>query len=79
MAWSEVNQQWYCNKCEIFHQAGPVAKKSTTDHLKEEFDGLLGSKNSKQPKPVYCPGCHTPLNWVAQYQRWYCYTCNRYV
>ena len=25
-----------------------------------------------------CPACGTPLQWVAQYQRWFCTRCNQY-
>jgi len=25
-----------------------------------------------------CPTCGTPLQWVAQYQRWFCTRCNQY-
>ena len=25
-----------------------------------------------------CPTCGTPLQWVAQYQRWFCTRCNAY-
>ena len=30
------------------------------------------------PQAFDCPVCHQPLTWIAQYQRWYCYTCNAY-
>ena len=26
-----------------------------------------------------CPSCNQPLTWVAEYQRWYCQNCKRYV
>lgn len=25
-----------------------------------------------------CPVCGSPLQWVAQYQRWFCTRCNQY-
>lgn len=25
-----------------------------------------------------CPNCGQPLTWIEQYQRWYCYNCQRY-
>jgi hypothetical protein len=28
--------------------------------------------------PAVCPACGTPLQWVAQYQRWFCPRCNAY-
>jgi predicted amidophosphoribosyltransferase len=26
-----------------------------------------------------CPYCGKPATWIPQYQRWYCYNCQRYV
>lgn len=26
-----------------------------------------------------CPTCKGPLNYIQQYQRWYCYACKKYV
>lgn len=32
-----------------------------------------------QPQQYLCPFCSQPLNFIQQYQRWYCYTCQRYI
>lgn len=29
-------------------------------------------------KPT-CPTCKAPLSYIQQYQRWYCYKCQKYV
>ena len=78
MSWSSVNNQWYCPKCEIFHQAGPVQGTSAGDHFVEEVNDILGRSNKPKQQVNYCPSCNTPLNWIAQYQKWYCYTCRQY-
>jgi len=26
-----------------------------------------------------CPTCGKPATWIAQYQRWYCYNCKKYL
>jgi sporulation protein YlmC with PRC-barrel domain len=26
-----------------------------------------------------CPYCGKPATWIPQYQRWYCYNCQRYI
>jgi len=26
-----------------------------------------------------CPTCGKPATWIAQYQRWYCYPCKKYL
>lgn len=31
-----------------------------------------------QPQSYPCQQCRTPLQWVAQYQRWYCGQCQQY-
>jgi hypothetical protein len=34
---------------------------------------------SSQPQPSYpCPTCGRPLTYVQQYNRWYCYSCQKY-
>jgi len=30
------------------------------------------------PSVAACPTCGTQLQWVAQYQRWFCTRCNQY-
>ena len=34
-----------------------------------------------QAKPAvrYCPSCGQPATWIEQYQRWYCYGCQKYL
>lgn len=29
--------------------------------------------------PHVCPTCKGPLSYIQQYQRWYCYKCQKYV
>lgn len=33
---------------------------------------------TQQAEPT-CPTCKGPLKFIQQYQRWYCYTCKKYV
>ncbi len=33
---------------------------------------------SEAPQMV-CPHCNGPLNWIEQYQRWYCHKCSKYI
>jgi sporulation protein YlmC with PRC-barrel domain len=32
-----------------------------------------------QPTQPTCPTCKRPLSYIQQYQRWYCYKCQKYV
>ena len=34
---------------------------------------------TQAPPSTPCPTCRNPLQFVAQYQRWFCVTCNRYL
>ena len=34
---------------------------------------------ASEPPQMSCPHCKGPLNWIDQYQRWYCYKCAKYV
>jgi sporulation protein YlmC with PRC-barrel domain len=42
---------------------------------------IVGSQPTVQPQqaqqPV-CPTCKGPLSYIQQYQRWYCYKCQKY-
>ncbi|MGQ9513942.1 MAG: PRC-barrel domain-containing protein [Thermoproteota archaeon] len=31
------------------------------------------------PVPVNCPKCGKPATYIQQYQRYYCYTCKKYI
>jgi sporulation protein YlmC with PRC-barrel domain len=31
-----------------------------------------------QTAPQVCPTCKGPLSFIQQYQRWYCYKCQKY-
>ena len=33
----------------------------------------------KKKEAKICPYCGKPATWIAQYQRWYCYNCQRYI
>ena len=34
---------------------------------------------SAQPAQPLCPICRSPLTWIPQYKRWYCYKDQKYV
>jgi len=34
---------------------------------------------AQAPKVRYCPNCGQPATWIEQYQRWYCYGCQKYL
>jgi hypothetical protein len=74
MSWSYVNQQWYCNRCELFIQGN--APLSSADAFNKELSELSG-KTPVQKHPS-CLYCSAPLNYIPQYQRWFCYNCNRW-
>jgi sporulation protein YlmC with PRC-barrel domain len=44
---------------------------------KTEVQPLQGG--SQQQTAAVCPTCRGPLSYVQQYQRWYCYKCQKYV
>lgn len=33
----------------------------------------------QQVQQPFCPTCRGPLSYIQQYQRWYCYKCQKYV
>ena len=39
----------------------------------------FGGESSRiQEKEYYCQHCRKPLEFVEEYERWYCYSCNEY-
>ena len=63
------------NKKEPFESEG---SKENFDEAgsKENFDEV-GSKMSTNQK--ICPYCNSPLKFIPQYQRYFCYSCQKYV
>ncbi len=49
----------------------------------QQKGGFLSRRGSpKEPEhtgPVTCPTCGNPATWVPQYNRYYCYTCQKYL
>lgn len=33
----------------------------------------------REKEQVVCPTCGQPATWIPQYQRWYCYNCQKYL
>ncbi len=47
--------------------------------LKPQPEQQLPATVPQQPAAQTCPTCKGPLSYVQQYQRWYCYKCQKYV
>ena len=45
----------------------------------DEIQGAGDFVVLKPPAQPTCPTCKGPLSYVQQYQRWYCYKCQKYV
>jgi sporulation protein YlmC with PRC-barrel domain len=39
----------------------------------------IGQPQQGQTQQPTCPTCGGPLSYIQQYQRWYCYKCQKYV
>jgi lipopolysaccharide biosynthesis regulator YciM len=70
-----VNNQWFCQKCELFYQPGQGGT-AALDHIAEEISRAFSGRPAT---PVYpCQGCGVPLSFIQQYGRWYCYGCRKW-
>jgi ribosomal protein L37AE/L43A len=76
LVWSYVNQQYYCNRCEIFVQSNQPT--TSYANLHSEIQELTGTGSKPKYQNPTCNSCARPLNYVPQYQRWYCYNCQKY-
>lgn len=45
----------------------------------EEQAQLLPPPPTATLSTQFCPACGSPLTYVSQYQRWYCYKCGKYM
>lgn len=71
LTWSQINQQWWCQKCGLFVQAGGQPP-SAWDNLKSEVSEL---RTPAQDRTPICPHCKAPCNLIREHNRWYCYKC----
>jgi len=46
--------------------------------LKPAAEAAAPAVSSQQATTPVCPTCKGPLSYVQQYQRWYCYKCQKY-
>jgi hypothetical protein len=76
MVWSHVNQQYYCNRCEIFVQSNQPT--TSFSNLRSEINEITGATPHGRFQNPTCLSCERPLTYVPQYQRWYCYNCQKY-
>ena len=37
------------------------------------------SRSKKSSSSTACPRCRRKLEWIGEYRRWYCYSCQQYV
>lgn len=47
--------------------------------LKPVAEAAAPTATGQQTTPPVCPTCKGPLSYIQQYQRWYCYKCQKYV
>lgn len=46
--------------------------------LKPVAEAAAPTTSGQQATPPVCPTCKGPLSYIQQYQRWYCYKCQKY-
>jgi len=76
--------QWYCDECNAYPfgapPSGPApgslgrALEDLGESIGRGIDGFF--KSAQQPT---CPTCGGKLEWVEQYERWYCRSCEKYI
>ncbi|MEW5937034.1 MAG: hypothetical protein AB1665_04340 [Candidatus Thermoplasmatota archaeon] len=72
LAWVPQYRQYYCYRCQTYYPPGKPAPQG------DAVDGSV-REGSIPPSPIYrCRTCNTQLQFIEQYQRWYCYTCRAY-
>ncbi|UCF07250.1 MAG: hypothetical protein JSW28_06245 [Thermoplasmata archaeon] len=77
LIWDNAQNQWFCQQCNVLYPPAVPPPKSEFDRIADELGSIF---DSKPQQPVYyCNICSTPLGWIQEHGRWYCYTCKKYV
>jgi len=71
LSYIDEYQQWYCYTCADYREPRVAAAAGK----KKKAKGAPAAKKSTAPK---CRQCHQPMNYIQEYDRLYCYTCQRY-
>jgi ribosomal protein S27AE len=69
--WIQTYERYYCYHCRKYVQAGGESKAIPEMPKKAET-------KTASAAPL-CEICGKPTTWIAQYQRYYCYPCKKYV
>ena len=56
-----------------------LLKPSTTQPQVLGPQPAVQPQQAQQAQQPVCPTCKGPLSYIQQYQRWYCYKCQKYV
>ena len=69
LSYIDEYQQWYCYTCADYREPRMAAAAG------KKKKGAPAAKKSTASK---CRQCRQPMNYIKEYDRWYCYTCQRY-
>ena len=73
--------RWYCSYCGDYKVAEKAArkKKRTKAKRKRGKKARRGAPSAAGGKKTpRCRDCRGPMTYIPQYERWYCYSCQRY-
>ncbi|MBI4999965.1 MAG: hypothetical protein HZB92_00335 [Euryarchaeota archaeon] len=71
LSWVAQYGQYYCYHCQRYYP--PAQQAPTADQVVASIEQAVAQT------PSYpCNVCQTPLQYVQQYQRWYCARCMQY-
>ncbi len=90
MEYFDEHEEWYCYSCESYHEPMPAKerkpKKVKVNKTKGRSGGRRGQarqaqagrgRRPQQNLPA-CQNCYASLTYLEEYDRWYCYECERY-
>ncbi|MEM4265340.1 MAG: hypothetical protein QW505_06150 [Thermoplasmata archaeon] len=69
--WIQTYERYYCYPCKKYVQVGAESKPIPERPKK--------SAPRAEPEVPTCEVCGRPTTWIAQYERYYCYPCKKYV
>jgi len=81
--WEEMDfideyDEWYCHSCENYNEPARARKpkpRKKAVRKRPPRKAAAGRQRKKTPK---CRECRGPMSFISQYDKWYCYSCERY-
>jgi len=80
MRFIEGKNEWFCDNCREYKLSKEETKRRnmSKNQSKKHLQQSYVPENQERTKEKLCPICGERMQFVEEYQRWYCYNCEKY-